>query len=76
MVAGRSGPRRTTGPRPLLTRIVPGDPAASVLALRIGTRNPLVQMPPLATRVVDRLALELIEAWIREDLQASPRSRP
>ena len=67
---------RPAGPRPLLTRIVPGDPAASVLALRIGTRNPLVQMPPLATRVVDRLALELIEAWIREDLQASPRSRP
>ena len=51
-------------------RIVsPGAPARSVLALRMQTRNPQAQMPPLGTRLPDTQALELIERWIRTDLQ-------
>jgi mono/diheme cytochrome c family protein len=55
-------------------RVLPGDAAASVLHQRASSRNPLIQMPPLGTRVVDREALDLIEAWIREDLAQRPRT--
>lgn len=47
-------------------RIVPGEPAKSVLALRMRSRNPLAQMPPLGTRTVDNNAVLLIERWIKE----------
>jgi hypothetical protein len=40
-----------------------------VLLLRMQSRNPQVQMPPLGTRIPDTHALELIERWIRTDLQ-------
>lgn len=53
-------------------RLVPGDPAHSTLVRRMVSRSPAEQMPPLGTHLVDREALELIEAWIREDL-APPR---
>jgi mono/diheme cytochrome c family protein len=52
-------------------RIAPGDPGASVLLRRAGSRDPLVQMPPFGTRVVDGEALALLSAWIRE-LPANP----
>lgn len=42
-----------------------GRPESSVLAARLRSRDPRMQMPPLATRVVDTDALELIERWIR-----------
>lgn len=47
-------------------RVVPGDPSVSVLALRMRSRNPLAQMPPLGTRTVDANALVLVERWIEE----------
>jgi uncharacterized repeat protein (TIGR03806 family) len=43
--------------------ITPGDPALSLLALRMGRRG-LGAMPPLATAVIDEDAVSLIEAWI------------
>jgi uncharacterized repeat protein (TIGR03806 family) len=43
--------------------IAPGDPARSVLLRRISHRE-LGHMPPLATSVVDRRAVELIRQWI------------
>lgn len=48
--------------------VTPGDPAASEILRRMGSREAAVQMPPLGTRRVDDEAVALIEAWIREDL--------
>lgn len=48
-------------------RIARGQPDESALVQRVGTRDPLRQMPPLGTRVVDHEAVELFEAWIRDD---------
>ncbi len=45
-------------------RITPGRADASVLALRMRSRNPLVQMPPLGTQIPDAEGLALIERWI------------
>jgi hypothetical protein len=47
-------------------RIRRGDPDRSVLVARMATRNPLVQMPPLATRIVDDEAVRLLRRWISE----------
>ena len=47
-------------------RIVAGDPAGSVLVHRIGRRDPVAQMPPFGTHLVDDAAVELISRWIRE----------
>ncbi len=58
-------------------RVAAGDPDRSVLARRLATRDPLLQMPPLGTRVVDEQARELITAWIREELApAAPAAPP
>ena len=58
-------------------RVSAGDPDRSVLARRLATRDPLLQMPPLGTRVVDEQAKELITAWIREELApAAPAAPP
>lgn len=46
-------------------RIVAGDPDQSAIAYRMGQRTVNVQMPPLATEVVDTDGLAMIEAWIR-----------
>jgi mono/diheme cytochrome c family protein len=42
-----------------------GRPETSVLTARMRSRDPRMQMPPLATQVVDTEALGLIERWIR-----------
>ena len=44
--------------------VAPGDAHASVLTLRMRSRDPRVQMPPLGTAVPDTEALALIERWI------------
>ncbi len=44
--------------------IVPGSPEQSQLFVRMGTRNPDEQMPPLGTRLVDERALGVIRTWI------------
>ncbi len=51
-------------------RIVPGDPAHSVLLERMASRVAAVQMPPLGTHLVDDEAVALLTAWIRDDLPA------
>lgn len=75
--AALSGALATAVGRPALTsaraapaphRIVPGNPQESQLLQRLSTRDPLAQMPPLGTRLVDRQAVELLAAWIRDDL--------
>lgn len=48
--------------------LAPGDAAASVLVARMRSRNPRVQMPPIASAVPDAEALALIERWVKHDL--------
>ncbi len=45
-------------------RIDPGNPARSTVVFRMATRNPVRQMPPLGTKVVDQEGLDLIRRWI------------
>lgn len=56
-------------------RVRPGDPDRSVLAARMASRNPVLQMPPLGTRLVDDAAVALIRRWIAEDTKAPTRGR-
>jgi hypothetical protein len=51
-------------------RISPGDPDGSVLIGRVSSRQPLLQMPPLGTKLVDDEAVELLRRWITNDLPA------
>ncbi len=47
-------------------RIAPGDPASSVLMMRIRNRDPAahIQMPPLGSLIPDNAAITLLENWI------------
>jgi mono/diheme cytochrome c family protein len=45
-------------------RIAPGHESVSVIALRMSSRDPLQQMPPLGTTAIDAEALRLIGRWI------------
>jgi len=47
-------------------RIVPGDPDASLLYYLISHRGPGMQMPPIATRVVDEAHVALVRQWISQ----------
>ncbi|MFT3817563.1 MAG: hypothetical protein QM750_08055 [Rubrivivax sp.] len=44
--------------------VQPGRPSHSVLTLRLRSRQPQAQMPPLGTRIADEAALALVERWI------------
>jgi len=46
------------------SRVAPGHPEASVVALRMRSREPREQMPPLGTSEVDIEAMSLIGKWI------------
>jgi hypothetical protein len=48
------------------TRIIPHDPANSLLYQLISHRGAGVQMPPIASSVVDEADVPLVEAWIEE----------
>lgn len=67
-VVGRWRPR---GADDACRRIAPGSPQASLVVQRMSARDGVAQMPPFGTRRVDEQALELIAAWIREDLSRS-----
>ncbi len=57
--------------------VVPGDPASSVIAIRMQSRHAATQMPPLGTVVPDTESLELIRRWITHDLtQPRKETRP
>jgi mono/diheme cytochrome c family protein len=45
-------------------RLAPGHLAASVIAARMNSRDPLQQMPPLGTTAVDTEAMALVSRWI------------
>jgi hypothetical protein len=57
-------------------RVVPGRPDLSVLALRMHSRNPLMQMPPIGTQLADVEGLALVERWIHHDLSLSKENTP
>jgi hypothetical protein len=61
--AGEAGPGK---------RVFPGDPDQSVLLARMASRHPVLQMPPLGTRLVDEAAVQLIRQWIAEQVPAHP----
>lgn len=52
-------------------RVVPGDPERSTLRVRVASRFPAWQMPPLGTQLVDPAAVELLDLWI-SNLNPSP----
>jgi len=64
---------RPRGAQPATQRIVPGRPDASVLLLRMRSRNPMSQMPPLGTQVADDEGLALIERWIHHEVPPLPK---
>ena len=45
---------------------------ASMLLARMASRHPVLQMPPLGTRVVDEDAVALLRRWIAEDTTHAP----
>lgn len=49
--------------------IDPGSPSSSAVVDRMASRNPIAQMPPLATVLVDEEAVALVRRWIEEDLR-------
>ena len=61
------------GAMPLVS---PGESHSSLLPIRMQSRDPRVQMPPLGTSVIDTEALALIEHWINQDLQPLRESQP
>lgn len=53
-------------------RIAPGHLDGSVIALRMSSRDPLQQMPPLGTTAVDAEAVALLARWIESLATHSP----
>jgi hypothetical protein len=49
---------------------------AEVMAMRMRSRDPRVQMPPLGTQITDSQSLSLIERWISHYLTTSKEPRP
>jgi len=50
---------------PLQYRVVPGHPEASAIHVRMASREVGVQMPPMATELVEESALRIVDDWIR-----------
>jgi hypothetical protein len=46
--------------------VTPGAPDLSALLVRMRSRRPSSQMPPLGTVLHDREAIDLVEGWIRD----------
>ncbi len=55
-------------PRGKSVWIDPGSPSSSAVLMRMASRDPIVQMPPLATQIVDQAAVRLVREWIEQDL--------
>ena len=46
--------------------VAPGAPDSSVLLARVNSREPLVQMPPMGSHVIDTAGVQLLRQWITE----------
>lgn len=60
------GRYRVAGADTAMRIVSPGEAHASVLPLRMRSRDPRVQMPPLGTSIPDIEAIALIERWINQ----------
>ena len=65
---GRPSRFQMPAPSDMVERLCAGQPDKSVLVARMASRHPLLQMPPLGSRIVDEEAVQLIRPWIAEDL--------
>ena len=63
-IVGVQSQFRPAGAPPDAARIAPGHLDGSVIALRMSSRDPLQQMPPLGTSAVDAEAVALLARWI------------
>jgi len=68
---GRASRIQLPGAKGTSVWLSPGDPSSSAILARMASRNPVYQMPPLGSKVVDEEAVELISRWIGEDLKGS-----
>lgn len=50
-------------------RASPGQPEKSSIWFRMQARDPIAQMPPLGSKLVDHSGVDLVAAWISRDLQ-------
>jgi hypothetical protein len=72
-LAGTPSRFRPSGAQQTAGLVVPGAAHASVLTLRMRSRDARVQMPPLGTEQPDYEALALIERWIDHIVQQPRR---
>ncbi len=52
--------------------IAPGHPESSLILHRMTSRRPISQMPPVGSALVDTEAVDLLRAWISQDLAPRP----
>ena len=63
----------------IVHRVAPGNADTSMLIARMASRHPVLQMPPLGSRLVDEDAVALLRRWVTDDTaqtlqtRASPR---
>lgn len=72
-LVGESSRFRATG---VDQRVTPGHADKSALVVRMRSRNPYSQMPPIGTNVIDSDALVLIERWINQELPLNQETTP
>jgi hypothetical protein len=71
-----SGRFRLPSPHGSLPLITPGNSDASMLTVRMRSRDARVQMPPLGTAIPDSEGLALVERWINHDLKRTNELSP
>jgi hypothetical protein len=59
-----------------LPRVSPGRAEASLLYLRMASRHPFAQMPPLGTRIADEEGLARLRLWISEGRPSDRITQP
>ncbi len=74
MAVGHLSRYRARGAGPGESRwIAAGEPSRSTIVARMADAAPAARMPPLGTQLPDAEALDVVTAWIREDLAPAPR---
>ncbi len=56
--------------------VTPGDPAKSMMHLRLSSTAPVQQMPPVMRNVVDATALDVLTQWIRASASPPAKAGP
>ena len=66
-------PRHRSRLSPTLARVLPGNPDASLVSVKMHTTDPNTRMPPIGVSIVDDEGAALIDRWIREsNLEIAP----